>query len=186
MATLKNTNLSSLNLKLPVGITAQRATTPTVTITGTINPLRISANNLQLYIGVSPNQNAWVVYANLPAYLTGLVCTSYINTTNAGTFAVSHDCRAYILRSLGWNAVSTTGWTLYESYKSYGLDGSNTHVYYRDLTAGSYTLDDDSAMYMWDLRGSLAAPHGQIRFNTTTNSVEWWADSAWVNGRAPG
>lgn len=186
MANLTNTTPATLNFKLPVGTTAQRATTPTVTITGTVNPLRISANNLKLYIGVSPNQTAWVTYANLPAYLTGLVCTSYVNTTDAGTFTINADCRVYMLRSLTWNAVSTTGWTLYETFKSYGLDGSNTHVYYRDFTAGSYSFDDNSAMYMWDLRGTAAAPKGQIRFNSTTNSVEWWSGSAWYNSSAPG
>lgn len=186
MANLTNTTSATLNFKLPVGTTAQRATTPTVTITGTVNPLRISANNLKLYIGVSPDQTAWTSYVNLPAYLTGLVCTSYVNTTDAGTFTINADCRVYMLRSLTWNAVSTTGWTLYETFKTYGIDGGNTHVYYRDFTAGSYSFDDNSAMYMWDLRGTAAAPKGQIRFNSSSLSVEWWNGSAWYNSFLPG
>jgi hypothetical protein len=56
----------------------------------------------------------------------------------------------------------------------------------KDFSNHGQKISDNSARYMWDLRGTAVAPKGQIRFNSSTLSAEWWDGSAWFNSYLPG
>jgi hypothetical protein len=124
------------------------------------SPLVTPANNVAIYIPTSygsglvvpSTTTIWGYWQNLPAYLSGngKLCTMGINEVDAGTFTTTRPCRAYMLRNPGWNAVDTTGWTSYETAKNYLSPDINTTVYYKDIAAGTYTFDNNSAMYVWD------------------------------------
>lgn len=168
MATLQSTVINDTGyLTLPNGTAANR---PTITVTtSTGRALGISVNGLQLYI-----PTAWATYTNLPLYLTGLVTTTYINDTDAGTFTITVPSRVYLLRNPAWGGVDLTGYTLLESGMSY-MDSapSLTSVYYRDYQPGTYALDNLSAMYMF-------APIGMTRYNTLTADIETHNGAAWI------
>jgi hypothetical protein len=119
------------------------------------------------------------VYQNLPAYLTGLVATTFVNNTNSGTFTINAAARVYLLRNSNWNPVDLTGWTLVESGKNYLNVASDMSVYYKDFAAGTHTYDDDSAMYMWDFGESVQARNGMVRYNTDSQSLEVFNPLSW-------
>jgi len=177
MATLANVTISDTGyLTLASGNTAQRPTTPTISTT-TNRPLGIAANGLKLYI-----PTYWESYVNLPSYLLGLPTTTYINDTDSGTFTISHSCRVYLMRVPSWNAVDLTGYTLYESGKSYlSLEFQAVSVYYRDYTAGTYAFDNNSAMYLFDFGTNVTAKAGMIRYNTDIQALEHFNGLYWAN-----
>lgn len=175
MATLKNTTVSDTgSITVPSGTTAQRPTTPVVT-TSSNRPIGISANGLRLFI-----PGFWATYTNLPAYLTGLPTTTFINNTDAGTFTINYPARVYMLRSTAWNPVDLTGWTTNETNQSYiSVIPSATNVYYKDFAAGTHAYDDNSAMYMWDFGTNVAARNGQLYFNTSSQTLEMFNVTGW-------
>jgi hypothetical protein len=117
----------------------------------------------------------WNNYQNLPDYLIGIATTTSINNTDGSSWTLPA-CRAYMLRDPTWNAVDTTGWTLIygETGKNYGVSASVT-VYFRDFAAGSYTFDNNSAMYMFTYPPTGTAGQGKIRWNTDTRQIEFYA-----------
>jgi hypothetical protein len=178
MATLANVTISdSGSLTLPSGNTSQRPTTPTISTT-TNRPLGIAVNGLKLYI-----PTFWAVYASLPSYLLGLPTTTYINDTDNGTFTISHACRVYLMRSSTWgNTVDLTGYTLYESSKSYlSVDAGTINVYYKDYAAGTYAFDNNSAMYLFDFGTNVDAKAGMMRYNTDIQALEHFNGLYWAN-----
>lgn len=120
-----------------------------VSISVNYTPLLTPSNGQDLRINATVDQ--WQQFQNLPAYLLGnnIVCSTGINETDSGTFTVTRSCRVYMLRVPSWNVVDTTGWTLYETGKSYITGETNVSVYYKDFTTGTYAYDNNSAMYFW-------------------------------------
>jgi hypothetical protein len=133
---------------------------PVSVSTGT--ELQSPINGLQLRIDAA--QNIWSQYQNLPAYLTGVgkITSTVINETDSGTFTITKPCRVYMLRVPSWNAVDTTGWTSYETGKSYISGETNVSVFYRDFTAGTYTYDNNSAMYIWSFDDPVSEVSGTL------------------------
>lgn len=120
------------------------------TITGlSNNNLYTSANGLSLLAA----GGSWSTYRNLPAYLTGLLATGSVNDGNDHSWTIP-TCKVYMIRQPDWQPVDLTGWTLIESgtdYINYPHDSryTNLDVYSKDFTAGTYTFDNFSAMYMF-------------------------------------
>lgn len=120
------------------------------TITGlSDNTLYTSANGLSLLAA----GGSWSTYRNLPAYLTGLLATGSVNDGNDHSWTIP-TCKVYMIRQPDWQPVDLTGWTLIESgtdYINYPHDSryTNLDVYSKDFTAGTYTFDNFSAMYMF-------------------------------------
>ena len=65
---------------------------------------------------------------------------------------LTQPARVYMLRSTGWNPVSTSGWTSYNT--SNYIAAATGDNYYKDFAAGTYYLDNNSAMYI--VQGSSA------------------------------
>lgn len=165
MAILKNTVVNDTGyLQLPAGSSGQRpsgvdifdresswgvAVGLGVSLTAGSNlaqPLAIAVNDLQLFIGTG----TWNRYQNLPNYLAGLLTTTSINDSSTATMVLQYTTTVYLLRLPTWNAVDTTGWTTVESARPYLTGGESVTVYSKVFTAGSYTFDNDSAMYFFD------------------------------------
>jgi hypothetical protein len=101
---------------------------------------------------ISASNSAWAEYtSNLPAYLQGALGTLTVNTGNT-TVTVGGAARIWLLRQPGWDAVSDIA-----NYTSYGTTtgaplttySADFDVYYRDVAAGTYTLDTQSGMYFF-------------------------------------
>lgn len=124
-----------------------------LSLSGGSTQLSQPVNGLQLYITGGNSPYLWLTYTSLPAYLTGVgkLCSVWINETNSGTFTTTLPCRAYLLRQDNFNTVSLSGWTSVENSNTYFLGGgAATHVYYQDFAPGTYTYQNNSAMYIWD------------------------------------
>ena len=122
---------------------AENVALSSVTVTGQAKSLSISANGLQLYQPSAP----WVTYTNLPNELIGLVTTTSVNNGPI-TFKVSNPGKAYLLRNPKWWVVPLDGWTLIQTGPYIGNE-PGVNVYSRQLAAGTYSLFDNSAMYMF-------------------------------------
>ena len=162
-------------LELPSGTTAERPPTPTVTATGLSGVITISSNGQQLYI-----PGIWEKYQNLPSYLKGLLTTTSINDSDAFSITFSHTVLVYLIRQTSWDAVDLTGWTTVESGKNY-ITNTTVSVYSRTFSAGTYTFDNNSAMYMFDfVTAGSTLNLGSIRFNTTLQEVEYFNGNIWI------
>lgn len=133
---------------------------PVSVSTGT--ELMSPVNGLQLRI--NPSQDLWTTYQNLPAFLTGIgkVTSTVINETDSGTFTVTQPCRVWLLRSPSWNAVDVSAYTLHSTLNNVGIDASNTSIYYRDVTPGTYPYDNNSAMYIWSFDNPVSELSGTL------------------------
>ena len=125
--------------------------------------LAAPVNDMQLYI--ANGSTTWNRYQNLPSYLTGQgkIASTIINEVDAGTFTTTANCRVYMIRNPGWSAVDTTGWTSYETGKNYITGETNLSIFYKDITPGTYTYDNNSAMYVWDF--------GTVNLSNTAGSI---------------
>ena len=124
-------------------------------------PLVTPYEGLQLYI--TTYGNVWTTITNFPAYLLGNNClmTTTINESDTATATLLNPCRIYLIRDTGWNAVDITGWTLQESSRAMTM--STVSIYYKDFAAGGpYTLDNNSAMYVFVFPNPVSAPTGSI------------------------
>jgi hypothetical protein len=125
-------------------------------------PLGIATNGLQLYIPV----NGWTTYNNLQntqsnigVDLQGLVTTQEINTSDAIDITFAFTTTVYMIRQTNWNAVSTTGWTSIGNAGNILQDsGTDEAVYERTFAAGTYTFDNNSAMYMFNPDRTTTVP----------------------------
>jgi hypothetical protein len=185
MAQLKNTTINDTGfLKLPAGTTAQRPPVPTVSATGLFGSITISSEGQQLFV-----PGLWERYQNLPNYLRGILTTTSINDSDAVSVTFSHPVLVYMLRNPAWNAVDTTDWTTVETGKNYITNSGNTiSVFSRTFQAGTFTLDNNSAIYMFDFVAAGSTENlGTLRFNTDTQEPEYFNGSIWVSsyGRTP-
>lgn len=144
-----------------------------------VNGLRLDHSNV---IG-TPGSGSyfWQYYQGLPSYLTGTdkLCNTIVNETDSGTWTCDQACRLYMLRNTGWNAVDITGWTLQESNTSYISGyGATINVYYRDFVAGTYTYDNNSAMYIWDFASPVSNPAGGLGTTTFYGAGNTTADTS--------
>ena len=98
-------------------------------------------------------RSTWSHYSNLPNYLIGSLTHDCINQTPDGSgfsFTLACTMTVFLLRDNSWNPVDLTGWTLIESGGQIGVNAiSSGRLYVKTLPAGSYTLDNNSAMYFW-------------------------------------
>jgi len=178
MATLTNLDINDSGfLRLPAGTTAQRPPVPTVTATGLAGAITISSNGQQLFI-----PGIWQKYQNLPNYLKGLLTTTSINDSDSFNITFSHPVRVYMLRATTFNAVDTSSWTIIETGRNYISSRSDISVFRRDFSAGTFTFDNNSAMYMFDFVTVGSTQNlGTIRYNTDTQEVEYFNGSIWIS-----
>lgn len=179
MATLKNLTINdNAYLALPKGTTAERPAVPTITLSGFSKPLGISRDGIQLYI---PGE--WNTYQGLPDYLKGLQCTLSINDSDSTAFSTTHAVKVYLLRNDSFSAVDLTGYTELENSTTYIRGYNAIRVYTRTYSAGGpYTIDNNSAMYMFDFIGGGTTNFvGAMRYNTTLKINEMWNGAEWIS-----
>jgi hypothetical protein len=124
-----------------------------VSVVGTAGTMTIVDNDTALTIDSSAN--TWCNYQNLPTYLQGAYGTTNINDGNI-TFTINDTVEAYLLRRDTWSPVDLTGWTNIETQPDSNgyfttYSGDTARIYKKILTAGNYTLDNTSAMYIFKL-----------------------------------
>jgi hypothetical protein len=69
---------------------------------------------------------------------------------------------------------------LVESGKSYITSYSSINIYYQDFTAGTYSLNNNSAMYFFSpLAAGQSLSVGAMRYNTTLQVNEVWTGAEW-------
>ena len=117
--------------------------------------LRNEGKDDRLTIGGKPwGSGDGVYYQNLPTYLKSkmpLYGTKDVNTGDANTLYLPTDAMVYMLRRDDWAAVDMTGW----NYKSSGsyltvYSPGSIKIYSKKMAAGTYTIDNLSAMYLFD------------------------------------
>jgi len=99
---------------------------------------------------INNSRSGWSYFSNLPNYLLGHPATDNINNTNF-TLTLYANMTVFLLRTHEWNAVDLTNWNLIESNTSIGPASGNTRLYVKSIAAGSYSFDNDSAMYFFVL-----------------------------------
>jgi hypothetical protein len=78
------------------------------------------------------------------------------------------DNRVFMFRETNYNFVDKTGWTPFTTPQSvFGYDNTNSDYHYKDFSAGSYSLDNNSAQYLVDTTGSPTAPPTYVGYPTT-------------------
>lgn len=124
------------------------------------SPLVTPVNGLQLYINLA--RDTWTTITNLPSYLLGnnILMTTVINESDTTSATLTAPCRIYLVRDTAWNAVDLTGFTLQESGRAMTM--STCSIYYKDVTAGTYTLDNNSAMYFFVFAFPVSTPAGSL------------------------
>lgn len=132
--------------------------------TGWYRPLDIAANGLALTIPV----NGWQSYSNLTSTYLGLVTTLEINSGNALGITFQYETLVYQFRNTSWattaNASDTdvsNGWTQVDS-GGYITSAGTVTVYSKTFSAGSYTFDNESAMYMFNPNRTTTVPAGGL------------------------
>jgi hypothetical protein len=126
-------------------------------------PLGIAVNGLQLK---APAWYIWTTYNNLQntqsnigVDFQGLVTTQEINTSDAIDITFAFTTTVYMIRQTNWNTVDITGWTSIGNAGNIIQDiSSDEAVYERTFTAGTYTFDNNSAMYMFNPDRSKTVP----------------------------
>ena len=123
-------------------------------------PLVTPVNDLQLYI--NPARDTWAKITNLPSYLLGnnVLMTTVINESDTTSATLTAPCRIYQLRDPSWSATDISGWTVQETGRSMSL--ATATIYYKDFTAGTYTLDNNSAMYFFVFAFPVSTPAGSL------------------------
>lgn len=104
----------------------------------------------QLYINDARNswQTAW--YASLPSYLLWTKWSDKVNWSNI-SLNLASSSKCYLIRHPSWTAVDLTGWSLKESLPIFGWQPTtNYDIYEKTLSAGTYSLPVQSAMYACD------------------------------------
>lgn len=133
----------------------------------------ISANGLALTIG--GGAGGWQSYQNLPAELTGIYTTLNINSSDANTITLSDDCIVYMIRQSSWNGISdnwSSGWGSAQNSTSL-ITGTTAYYYQQTISAGTYTVDDNSAMYMFKKANVLAAIPQGYDSDFSPASISW-------------
>ena len=105
-------------------------------------------NGAPLYI--NDTRDTWAHYSALPNYLLGTLTHDCINNSSF-TITLACTMTVFLARSHTWNPVNLSGWNLIESNTNISPFGSSTRLYVKTLAAGTYTLDNDSAMYFFSI-----------------------------------
>ena len=114
----------------------------------------VQARNGQA-LGINEARSSWSHYNNLPNYLLGHAATDNINN-NDFNLTLYADMTVFLLRSNGWNPISNTSgfsgdWQLIESDTDIDPAGSATRLYVTTVSRGTYSWDNNSAMYFFVL-----------------------------------
>ena len=104
---------------------------------------------------INDGRQSWSYFANLPNYLLGHAATDNINNTDF-TLTLYADMTVFLLRSSGWNSISNTynfsnDWHLIEQDTDIDPAGGGTRLYVTTVPRGSYSWDNNSAMYFFVL-----------------------------------
>ena len=90
---------------------------------------------------------------NLPADLKEkmpLFGTNDVNTGDSNSLYLPTKTIGYMFRPIGWAAVDMTGWTEVSMGAYLGGHGSDIRMYTKEFEPGTYTIDNYSAMYLFD------------------------------------
>ena len=103
---------------------------------------------------INNSRDSWSYYSNLPNYLLGHASTDNINNTNF-TLTLYADMTVFLIRNAGWNGISNTynfpnDWTKIEDGVTINPSGTS-NVWVTTIPRGSYSWDNDSAMYIFVL-----------------------------------
>jgi len=80
-----------------------------------------------------------------------MVATTDVNTADSNTMVLAQRTKVYMLRRSSWNSVSTSGWTSVATGNFLGdTYGASITIYTKTMEAGSYTIDNNSAMYLFE------------------------------------
>ena len=114
----------------------------------------VQARNGQA-LTINEGRTSWSYYANLPNYLLGHAATDNINNISF-TLTLYADMTVFLLRSNGWNSIGNTynfdqDWHLIEQDTNISPAGSSTRLYVTTVPRGSYSWDNNSAMYIFVL-----------------------------------
>ena len=114
----------------------------------------VQARNGQV-LTINDTRNSWSHYNNLPNYLLGHAATDNINNTDF-TLTLYADMTVFLLRSNGWNSIGNTynfdqDWHLIAQDTNISPAGSSTRLYVTTVPRGSYSWDNNSAMYIFVL-----------------------------------
>ncbi len=83
-----------------------------------------------------------------------MVGTTDINTDDSNTLVLDQRTKVYLLRMDSWRSVDLTGWTdmgIVDSLLGDSSKRGSVKIYYKTLEAGTYVIDNDSAMYLFDI-----------------------------------
>lgn len=99
------------------------------------------------------NGSAWSEYTYLPDYLKNTWGTTNINEGDIESITCDGPMRIWLLRALTWSPVHNINeYTLHEILPTIALNSAGhtvNHVYYKDVNAGTHTLDTLSGMYFF-------------------------------------
>lgn len=121
-------------------------------------------------------------YNNLPSYLAGLQATNTINDADTTAFYTNNRVRVFLLRNPVWNAVDLTNYLplTFETGKDYVVDAAtgvsqSISVFYRDFEPGGpYTIDNNSAMYLFQNLADAKAVDGKYAFYKSGGADNTW------------
>lgn len=94
-----------------------------------------------------------VHYQNFPTFLRQkmpLYGTQDVNTNDANTLILRRKTMVYMFREDYWNPVDMNGWTLLSTGEYLSLHPNTVRLYSKEMEAGTYTIDNNSAMYLFD------------------------------------
>ena len=90
---------------------------------------------------------------NLPVDLKEkmpLFGTNDVNTGDSNSLYLPTKTFAFMFRHTGWQLVDMTGWTEVSMGAYLGGHGSDIRMYTKEFEPGTYTIDNYSAMYLFD------------------------------------
>ena len=80
--------------------------------------------------------------------------TSDINTADANFLYLPRRTAVYMLRKDGWRTVDLDGWTFTGDEGNFlGPQVGRIKIYKREYNPGRYTIDNNSALYLFDVLG---------------------------------
>ena len=94
---------------------------------------------------------------SLPGYLSfPMFGTRDINTADANFLYLPRRTAVYMLRKDGWRPVDLDGWTFTGDEGLFlGPQVGRVKIYKREYDPGRYTIDNNSALYLFDVLGTF-------------------------------
>jgi hypothetical protein len=123
----------------------------------TFNTAGVEASMVYEGAQLTASGSNWSNWNNVPEWAKGMLGTSEINTSDSNSVTLACTMTVFLNRSDGWNTVSTSGWT--DLGSGHGIDangndatfGPGGHLYVKTFAAGTHTLDNNSAMYLFTI-----------------------------------